>query len=344
MPRSASRFIPGLLIVSTMVGLAGCDGGDPSPPSNLTSVSVQLNWVPEPEFGGFWQAELDGVFADAGLDVALIAGGPSVPSAQLIASGKVPFGVVSGGEMLSINERGGSLVALFATFQGDPTAIMVHESSPWKTLEELWRSDATVACEANLPFVTFLNRKYGGENLKLVAHSTALANFVNDPTLAKQCFVFAEPVTLELENVPVRVFPVLESGFNPYTAVVVTTREHLAANPETCRAMVMALRRGWDGYLADPTKANEAMAKLNPAMSVEAMNLAAKKQRFLVEDETTRSHAVGWMTGERWNTLAEQMNSLGKLEQIPDEIEAIFWQPPVDDGPMAPALEDSATS
>jgi len=63
-----------------------------------------------------------------------------------------------------------------------------------------------------------------------------------------------------------------------------------------------------------------------------------------VEDETTRRHAVGWMTGERWNTLAEQMNSLGKLEQIPDEIEAIFWQPPVDDGPMAPALEDSATS
>lgn len=309
--------------------LFGCgDGGTTA--DGRTKVAVQLNWVPEPEFGGFWQAELDGEFAKVGLDVQLISGGPGVPAAQLVASGKAAFGVVSGPELLSINEQGASLVAIFATYQGDPTAIMVHESSPWRTLEELWSSDATVACESSLPFVIMLNRKYGGAGLKFVGHSTGLADFVNDPLLAKQCFVFAEPVSLELQGIRTRVFPAREGGFDPYTAVVVTSRRYLDENPGTCRAMVLALRRSWARYLEDPAAANAAMARLNPAMSVEAMNLAAEKQRFLVEDETTRAHAVGWMTSDRWRTLAEQMISLEKLEAVPSTLEGeVFWQPPV---------------
>ncbi|MGA1632877.1 MAG: ABC transporter substrate-binding protein [Phycisphaerales bacterium] len=323
------RAVCSTTALAVAISLTGC--GDPDAASSgRTKVAVQLNWVPEPEFGGFWQAQLDGHFDRAGLEVELLAGGPAVPAAQLVASGKVPFGVVSGGEMLAINDQGGELVAIFATFQGDPTAIMVHASSPWKTLEELWRSDATIACESNLPFVTYLNRRYGGERLKMVAHSPALANFLNDPMLAKQCFVFAEPVTLELQGVPTRVFPVLESGFNPYTAVIVTTRTYLDANPGICRAMVSALRRGWAAYLEDPAAANLAMSNLNPAMSLEAMNLAVEKQRFLVEDEVTKANAIGWMTVERWQTLAEQMTELGKLKAMPPAIGGAFWQPPVD--------------
>ncbi len=331
MLRTPMRFASSILLAAAgAAALAGCGDAGSNTASGRTKVAVQLNWVPEPEFGGFWQAELDGHFERSGLEVELLAGGPGVPAAQLVASGKVPFGVVSGGEMLLINEQGADLIAIFATYQGDPTAIMVHAASPWQTLEELWRSDATVACESNLPFVTYLNRMYGGEKLKLVAHSTALANFVNDPMLAKQCFVFAEPVALELQGVPTRVFPVLESGFNPYTAVVVTTRKYLDANPGICRAMVSALRRGWAAYLEDPTAANVAMSNLNPAMSAEAMNLGAAKQRFLVEDEVTKANAVGWMTVERWQTLAEQMTELGKLKAMPPAIGGAFWQPPVD--------------
>lgn len=339
MPRpSMSRSLLAAIAVSALA-LAGC-GSDPGGSTSRDgdrSVAVQLNWVPEPEFGGFWQAQLDGDFADAKLKVELISGGPSVPAAQLVASGKVPFGVVSGGELLSLNEQGGNLVAIFTVFQGDPTAIMVHAQSPWQTLEQLWRSDATIACESYLPYVTYLNRMYGGQNLKMVPHTTSLANFVNDSSLAQQCFVFAEPVTLELEGIETRVFPVLESGFNPYTGVVVTNRAYLDANPAICRDMVEALRRGWAGYLEDPTRANEAMTKLNPAMSLEAMNLAAKKQRFLVEDEVTRANAIGWMTAERWKTLAEQMTELGKLKSVPTAIEGgVFWQPPVSAGPITP--------
>ena len=39
-------------------------------------LTVQLDWVAEPEHGGFYQAQAKGYFRDEGLDVTLIPGGP----------------------------------------------------------------------------------------------------------------------------------------------------------------------------------------------------------------------------------------------------------------------------
>jgi NitT/TauT family transport system substrate-binding protein len=72
---------------------------------------LQLNWVPEPEFGGFFAAAQDGLYLAEGLDVQIIRGASGTPTPQLTASGQVEFGVVSGDQILSFAERGASLVA-----------------------------------------------------------------------------------------------------------------------------------------------------------------------------------------------------------------------------------------
>src|SRR5436189_4757994 len=42
----------------------------------LFKIKVQLDWVAEPEHGGFYQAQAKGFFREEGLDVTLIPGGP----------------------------------------------------------------------------------------------------------------------------------------------------------------------------------------------------------------------------------------------------------------------------
>ena len=42
-----------------------------------------------------------------------------------------------------------------------------------------------------------------------------------------------------------RLFLVADSGYNPYTTVLVTTREHLEQNPEEVKRVVAAVRAGW---------------------------------------------------------------------------------------------------
>lgn len=319
------------------VGLvAGCGGGEDGG-DGAGRLRLQLNWVPEPEFGGIYAAEIDGVFREAGLAVEILKGGPGVPSPQLLAAGQVEFAVISSDELLLLNSKGGDLVAIFSIFQQDPMAIMVHAGSPWDSLESLWRSDATVACDSNAPYVTFLNRRYGGDRLRLVAHQGSVASFMNDARLAQQCFVFSEPVTLELAGVPTRVFPVGASGYDPYRAVIAVRRDTLERRRELCGRLVLALQRGWRSYLDDPRAANEVMSTLNPAMGVEAMDLAAKRQESFIENGFTRDRGLGAMEASRWRQLAEQLHSIGLLDRVPQGVDGYFWQP----SPQEPAADAS---
>ena len=303
-------------------------GAAPVPPEApaLRPVRLQLNWMPEPEFGGIYAAKQDGLFARAGLDVEIIAGSAGTPTAQMTASGQVEFGIVGGDQVLTLREKGGDLVGLFAIFHTSPMGVMVRADAPWKSLQELWASDATVAMETGLPFVRYLNQKYPGARVKLVPTGTGLAAFEQGIVQAQQCFISAEPVQMELKGVPVRVFSLAEGGYDPYTVTVATGKAFLAKDREACTAMVRALREGWTRYLAEPAKYNPAIAKLNPGMTLAAMDVAAAKQHDLVAP--AGAGEVGMMERARWETLARQLQELGTIKAAPPVIDDVFWNAP----------------
>jgi NitT/TauT family transport system substrate-binding protein len=312
--------------------LAGCGGGGggggDDDATKRTAIRIQLNWVPEPEFGGLYAALEQGFFTAEGLDVELVAGGPGVAAPQLVASGNVPFAIVGGEQILTLREQGGEIVALFATFQDDPMGLMVHAANPHASLEELWRSETKVACEANLSWVEAMRRRVPDGRVQIVPHTGSLAQFVADPTMAQQCFIFAEPVALEVQGVPTRVFLAKESGFNPYNVVLATSAAHLREQPELCGRVVRAVQRGWEHYLAEPRPTNEIMHRLNPSMSVEAMDIAAAKQAALIANDATRSLGLGAMTSERWREIAESLRELGKITTVPEPADVFRWPAP----------------
>jgi len=323
----ASRAAPMVLLAVFISIAAACDrespkqqgaaaeaGGD----GGRTKVRLQLNWVPEPEFGGIYAAEAIGAFGSNGLEVEIIKGGAGTATPQLIASGACDFGVVSADQILQIREQGGDLVAVYAIFQRSPVGIMLHAANPIDSLERLWTSGSTVAVEPGLPYVKFLDRRYGAGRVSLVSYAGALAIFAGDPAFAQQCFISAEPVQMELKGIPVKVLAVADSGYDPYTAVVAVRGALLRERPTLVASMVEALREGWRAYLDAPEKFNPAIAALNPAMSLEAMNLAAAREHPFIESEWTREHGLGSMDPQRWRTLAEQMVSLGMLKSASD--------------------------
>lgn len=299
------------------------------PAKQLTKVKLQLNWVPEPEFGGFYAAKQDGLFAAQGLDVELVKGGAGTPAPQMTASGTVEFGIVSGDQILTLAERGGELVGLFTVFHTSPMGVMVKKDSPYTSLEQVWTSNLTIAMEAGLPYIKFLNAKFGDGKVKIVPTGSGLAAFEAGTVKAQQCFISAEPVQMELKGVPVRVFSLAASGYDPYTVTVATNRKYLDANRDTCARFVAAVREGWTNYLKNPSKYNAALSALNPAMTVPAMDKAAVLQHELIAPAKDSKNPVGWMTAERWTKLGAQMKELGLLKQAPADASKVFWNPPV---------------
>ncbi len=305
----------GLFLLSLLL-LAACSG-EQSPPSTLQKTALQLNWVPEPEFGGYYAARERGAFVAEGLDLEIRPGGAQSPVEQMVAAGQVEFGITSADSLLMARDRAADLVAIYAAYQSFPEGIMVHASRGLKSMAEVFQG-GTLGVIPGTPFLKLLEREYGLGKMKVVPHDNNIAPFLHDPRMAQQCFISSEPIVARRAGADPQVFMLKDIGFNPYTGLIITRRQTLETHPDRVRALVRAVRRGWQAYLADPGPANGIMQALNPTMAPEIFAEAALIQQPLIQGQLDDG-SLGTMTLERWRTLAEQLQGLGLIERVEPE-------------------------
>lgn len=304
-----------------MVVTGGCSRKPAGEAGGGRAVTLVLNWVPEPEFGGFYAAQQIGAYTKHGLEVTIQPGGAGTPALDMVAAGHADFAIASADEVLIARSRGMDVVALFAVYQTCPQGIMVHEETGYDSLASLFaeRKDgktATVAMELGLPYVQFLKNKYGFEHMKAVPFAGGIAQFMADPMVGQQCFITSEPISVKRQGGKPRVFLIAESGYNPYTAVVVARGELWRKNPAKVRAFVDAIGEGWAAYLQDPAAANQMMHELNTTMDLATFAAAAEAQASLISPMLNdRVFRIGSMTEERWRTLRDQLIALGVIDE-----------------------------
>jgi NitT/TauT family transport system substrate-binding protein len=303
------------LCCALLAAAPGCREKGQDGPAGAGVVLV-LDWVPEPEFGGFYTAREAGAFARHGLTVEIRGGGAGVPVVQMVAGGQAQFGIVGADEVITARARGADVVPIFATFQTSPQGIMAHASRGYTKLADVLKS-GTLAIEPGLPYATFLKKKYGGFGARIVPYDGGVARFMVDPTFAQQCFVTAEPIAARKQGGDPQVFLVADDGFNPYTGVVIVSRRWFAEHPDQVNAFVLAAREGWTDYLANPSPTNAVMRKLNPAMDAETFASAAAAEEPLTKSDETKAHGLGSMTRERWQTLGTELAELGVVDRAP---------------------------
>lgn len=276
-----------------------------------TTLKLALNWKPEPEFGGFYRAP----YSKHGLSVDILPGGTGTPTVQMVGAGSVDFGIVSADEVILARSHGNDVVALFAVFQDSPTGIMAHASRNLKSIGDVLK-DGTLALESGLPFARLLKRKFGFSHVKIVPSPGGdITYFLHDEKFAQQCYLTSEPIAARRQGAKVKVFAVSEIGYDPYTTVLAVSGESLRRNPDRAKAMVAAVREGWQSYLADPKAVNQQLHQLNPTMDLDTFAEVSEVQKPFIETDATRRNGLGTMFRERWETLISQFKELGDISQ-----------------------------
>jgi hypothetical protein len=96
----------------------------------LVPVRLQADWYPQPEQGGYFTESPRATTKKEGLDVTILPLGQYTSGLQVVASGGAEFGLGSSDQILEAVSNGLPLVAVGATMQHDPQAVMVHKDSP----------------------------------------------------------------------------------------------------------------------------------------------------------------------------------------------------------------------
>ncbi len=303
------KLVRAISFILVLGGVAGCHSAPKTVDEHagLTHVTLQTDWYPQPEHGGFYTALVKGFYKDEGLDVSIVPGGPFTVADRQVASGAAQFGLSSSDKTLESIADGQPLVAVAATMQRDPQGIMVRKESPVRSFADL--HGHAVAVKAGSTWFAFLVKRYKLEDVREIPATMSVANFVADKDYVQQAFATSEPFFAQKAGIETRVLLTSDAGYNPYR-VMFTSEDFLRAHPEVVAKFVRASLKGWREYLQDPSAAHATIIKLNPALNPEWMNFSwhALKDGHFVDG--SEGEDLGAMRAERWSAMYRQLLDL----------------------------------
>jgi NitT/TauT family transport system substrate-binding protein len=103
----------------------------------LTNVTLQLKWVPQAQFAGYYAAQDLGFYKKAGLNVTLKNGGPNIIPEQVVASGQAQFGVDWLPSLLAARDKGTDLVNVAQVFARSGMTQLTWKSSGINTIAKM---------------------------------------------------------------------------------------------------------------------------------------------------------------------------------------------------------------
>jgi len=102
-----------------------------------TPIRLQLQWVAQSQFAGYYAAQAEGYYKDEGLEVTILEGAPDITPQQVCANGGAEFCLAWVPKALQSREGGADLVNISQVFQRSGTLEVSFASKGINSVEDL---------------------------------------------------------------------------------------------------------------------------------------------------------------------------------------------------------------
>jgi NitT/TauT family transport system substrate-binding protein len=117
----------------------------------LTKVTLQLKWVTQAQFAGYYAAVAQGYYKAAGLDVKIKIGGPTVTPETVVVGGGADIGLDWLPNLFATREKGSDLVSVAQVFARSGMTELTWKTSGINTIAKMKHKKVGVWCCGNQP-------------------------------------------------------------------------------------------------------------------------------------------------------------------------------------------------
>jgi putative hydroxymethylpyrimidine transport system substrate-binding protein len=303
--------------IAIAIGVAACGEKHEAitPPSDhAQSVSLMLDWFPNADHVGIYQALANGDFRQAGLNVHIQV--PSDPSSplKLLAAGKVDMAITYEPELLLARNQNLPVVSVAALVQQPLTSIVSLGSKHIKSVADLRGKrvgDAgipyqhaylsTILAHAGVPAGSVKELNVGANLLPAMLTGRV------DATLG--AYWNYEAVQLAQMGKHPNVIRMNQVGVPNYDELVLAVRIHtLSTHEDEIRRFVQALARGYQSVRSDPQAAVKNLVSQNSGLDPK-LQLASVKATLPAFFPSSPGNPWGWQNQAQWNAYGEWMLS-----------------------------------
>ncbi|WP_127529327.1 ABC transporter substrate-binding protein [Paenibacillus kobensis] len=304
------RIILAWSMIALLGLLAACGDNDTSKEddeggkaADLVKVKLQLKWVPQAQFAGYYLAQDKGYYADEGLEVKIVPGGPDIVPEQQVANGAADIGVDWVASLLASQEAGLPIVEIAQVYQQSGLVLVSKKSAGIATPADLAGKKVGNWMGGNEFEILALFDKYKldpNKDLSFVKQGFTMDQFLGGQLDAASAMTYNEyPVVLEqgIKAEELSIIDMNKEGVAMLEDNLFANQDWLAANKETAVKFVRASLKGWKDAIADPDAAVDSVMKVAE------------------EGSTTRDHQVTMMK-EVAKLVAPEGFDLAKLGVI----------------------------
>jgi putative hydroxymethylpyrimidine transport system substrate-binding protein len=258
-----------ITLLALALGLSACGEKSEDGGGERESLSLTLDFYPNPDHAGIYMAQKLGYFADAGLDVSIET--PSDPAAPIkqVAAGAADLAISYEPEVVLAVEKGLDVVAVGALVDRPLTSMIWLQSSKIGGIRDL--RGKTIAT-AGIPYQeAYLRTILARANLEPSDVKAVNVGYGLLPAIVggrAQAmlggFLNVEGVDLRMRGKAPVVTPVDRLGVPSYDELVfVASRESVENDPEAIRLFLAAVARGTDAAASRPQAATDALLEAN---------------------------------------------------------------------------------
>ncbi len=281
-------------------GLAGIVLGELAPP--LGRISYQLSWIKNFQFAGEYIAQERGYYRQNGLEVDLVAGGPTINADPIVASGRALVGQSSPDFMSNAVAKGASLKCIGANYRKTIFAMISMARSPLKEPGDMIGRRIGIQTNNLVIWHAFLKlNRFDPARIQTVPVQFDFSPLVSGEVDGFFGYLNDDVVQLKARGNDIHYFPFSDFGYRMFTATYSVATDSL--QDPTRRSQLVAFMKaevkGWQDAIRDPDLAArltvEVYGKGN-GLDFEAERASCRVTNTVMEDADTRRHGLFWMS------------------------------------------------
>jgi len=276
-------------------------------------ISIQLKWKHQFQFAGYYAALEKGFYADEGLDVRLIEGGPGRAPVEKLLDGEVNYAVADAGAVL-YRAEGKPVVMLASIFQHSPQVIYVRADAGIRTPADL-RGRRVMLQQGFLTIEVLAMLQHFGIHEQDFTRQPigSIEDLVAGRTDAFPGYSANEAFLLDQLGVPFRMFRPMDYGIDFYGDTLVTSEAELQQHPDQVAAFRRATIRGWEYALEHIEEIVDIIRRKYDTQQKSRAHLMfeANAIRHLMMPDVV---PVGLSNPKRWQEVAATFRQQGLLD------------------------------
>jgi NitT/TauT family transport system substrate-binding protein len=305
-------------------------------PAQLTNVTLQLKWVPQAQFGGYYVALDKGFYRQEGLNVNIKAGGPDIAPEAVVQAGGADFGIDWLSALLRARDTGLQLQNVAQIYQATGMRLLAFKSSGVASIGQFRNHKIGVWPSGNeYQFQALMDKWHMSPPNKYM--TVAQEGFTMDDFLSHQIDVahamtYNEVgVVLEhgIKKSALNIFDYNKLGVSILEDGIFAKPSWLQGHKDTAVRFLRASIKGWQYAVAHPDQAGRMSFRHTAGGTTTLAHqvFMAREVAKLINYGPGKTHTIGYMDPPTYHRTWGTLFRHGVIHRAPkNAFTQVYWK------------------